>query len=333
MRFVVYSICLEFAAWSVFLLLSITVYLLLANRRATFEDFYNLSGLILTLILLFVTLRRVGKRFRLVSKKMLLTDTRTPILYLRSFYEEFEPDAVYYDKAKTDETLAQVLKTTGPLVAVGKPGDKLQPLGAIRVYFNDEVWREKVEALMAMSKLVIIQAGCTPGLEWEIATAIKRLKPEQLLFTFLSWQELDGVSRQSKYEVFAGQLKSISSLTLPERINGAYFLYFDQNWKPHLALLSGWKRYFFYLASLPGILLKSLANGSQGTFNKFPVQVWGIIRKSSVASVREVLRPVLKMQGVTLPLRETIIYIGLVLVITSSLIFFTLRIVIKLSFA
>nr|ALS90558.1 MetaGeneMark_Unknown Function [uncultured bacterium] len=129
---------------------------------------------------------------------MLLTDRRRPIIYLRSFYEEAEPDAIYYDKAKTDETLAQVLKTTGPLIAVGKPGDKLQPLGAIRVYFNDEVWQENVEVLMAMSRLVIIQAGLSPGLKWEMATARKLLKPEQLLFTFLSWQELDGDLRQSK---------------------------------------------------------------------------------------------------------------------------------------
>jgi hypothetical protein len=328
-RFLVYSIGLEIAAWSVLLLLSFTVYLLFASARSV-EGVYDLSGLVLALTILFVALRRVGKRFRLVSKKLLLTETRKPILYLRSFYEEAEPDAVYYDRARTDETLAQVLRTIGPLVAVGKPSDRLQPLGAIRVYFNNEVWREKVEALMSMSKLVMIQAGCSPGLEWEIATSVKRLKPEQLIFTFLSWQELDGDARQSKYEEFAMRLKSISHLALPERIDGAYFLYFKQNWKANLASLSGWTGSFFYLASLPGFLLKSFTNSSQGTFNKFPAQVSDTIRKSSVASVREALRPVLKMQGVTLPIWETMIYISLVLAIGASFIYLALRIALKL---
>jgi len=327
LRFVVYSVCLEFAAWLTFLLLSFVLYLLFVNK--TVEGTYDLAGFILALIMLFAALRRVSKRFRLVSKKMLLTDRRKPILYLRSFREEFEPNAIYYDKARTDETLAQVFRTTGPLVAVGRPGDTLQPLGAIRLYFSDDVWRENVEVLMALSRLVIIQAGRSPGLEWEMATAVKRLNPEQLLFTFLSWQELDGDSRQSRYEEFAGQLKFISSLTLPDRIDGAYFLYFDRNWKPHLASLSGWRRYFFYLASSPAILLKSFANTSSGTFNKIPIQVSDIIRKSSVASVREALRPVLKKHKVALPIWETIIYISLVLAFTASLMFFTLRILIR----
>jgi hypothetical protein len=324
-HFLFYSICLELIAWLALLDIIISL-------TSDISDPKNIRGrpysyiLVPYLLFLFIALRRVSKRYRLNPKKMLLTDTREPVLYLRAFYEESVPNVIYYDKAGTDETLAKVFKNVGPLVAVGKPSNKQQPLGAIRVYFNDEVWQENVKTLMSMSKLVVIQAGCSPGLEWEIATAIKYLKPQQLLFTFLSWQELEKASRQSKFIEFATQLKLVSNFDLPKQIDDAYFLYFDREWNPHFAWLSRWKIFFFFPPSSLLYLLMGLP--WQGTFHNLPqfIQIHGLFRKTSITSVREALRPVLKTQGIRLPALKTALNIsfilGIILIISFTLLIY-----------
>lgn len=310
-HFLFYSICLEIIAWLA-LLDVIYADMYLHFNRTSFREFPNLlpdPGIYL--LILFVALRRVSKRYRLNSKLILLTDTREPILYLRAFYEESAPNAIYFDKDRTDETLAKVLKNVGPLIAAGRPNDKQQPLGAVRVYFNDDAWQENIKNLMSISKLVVIQAGHSPNLNWEISTAMKCLKPHQLLFTFLAWQELDAVSRQLKFAEFATQLKLVSTFDLPKRIDDAYFLYFDREWKPRLASLCRCKTLLF---SIPQSFLE-LENYFQSTFHKFPrfIKIHGIFKKVSVTSVRESLRPVLKIQGIRLPFLRTILNISFTL--------------------
>jgi hypothetical protein len=331
-QFLFYSTCLEFVAWLALLDFSIHIIsdITISIKRGPDGDDspYNLSSF---LFILFLVLRRLSKRYRTDSKKMLLTDTREPILYLRAFYEEFEPKVIYYDKARTDEALAKVLKNIGPLVAVGKPGDKIHPLGAIRVYFNENDWQENIKNLMSISKLVVIQAGHSPSLEWEIATAIKCLKPQQLLFTFLSWQQLEKASRQSEFKKFAIQLKLISNFDLPQLIDAAYFLYFDREWNPHFASLSGWKRYFFNL--IPLLYGLSILRPPQNTFHNLGrfVNIYGLLRKTSLTCVRETLRPVLKKQSIRLPILRTIIYIGFVLGFIFYLIIFFIVLIYLLS--
>jgi hypothetical protein len=311
-QFLFYTICLEFVAWVALLDFSIHV---ISDIRVIMGMVSNTDGVrfpYVYFLFLFVTLRRLSKRYKINSKKMLLTDTREPILYLRAFYEEFNPRVIYHDKVRTDETLAKILKNVGPLVAAGKPSDKLQPVGAIRVYFNDDEWQENVKSLMDISKLVIIQAGHSPSLEWEIVTGVKYLKPQQLLFTFLSWQELEKASRQSEFKKFAAQLKLISNIELPQLDDGAFFLYFDSEWNPHFVSSIGWKRYFFNLIPLLCGLLLPTPRGTFHNLNRF-VQIHGIFRKTSVTSVREALRPVLRTEGIRLPVLETIFNISFAL--------------------
>ena len=310
-HFLFYSICLEIIAWLA-LLDVIYADMHLQFYGKSFREFPGiLPDLGVFLLILFVALRRVSNRYRLNSKKILLTDIRQPVLYLRAFYEESAPNAIYFDKDRTDETLAKVFKNVGPLIAAGKPNDKQQPLGAVRLYFDDEAWQENIKVLMSMSKLVVIQAGHSPSLDWEISTAMKCLKPHQLLFTFLAWQELDAVSRQSKFVEFATQLKLVSAFDLPKRIDEAYFLYFDREWKPRLASLCKWKAALF---SIPRSIL-GLEIFWQSTFHHFPrfINIHGIFIKASITSVRESLRPVLKIQGIRLPFLRTILNISFTL--------------------
>jgi hypothetical protein len=216
--------------------------------------------LLLGFINLFFPLRkllRLKKRYSFDSQVRLLEDERGPILYLRSFYQdtvesdlevggfvdEFTRTESNLPKKSPEERLVAVLTSVGPVVAVGKPKEKLPQLGTIRFYFDDSDWQEKVEALMKLSQIVVIQAGHSHGTEWEMLTAIKLLNPERLIFSFVHWQTLSRRERQLDYEIFRMQVSRIYRFNLPEKINSAYFMYFRNDWVPRFACIKGWKKY------------------------------------------------------------------------------------------
>jgi hypothetical protein len=80
-----------------------------------------------------------------------------------------------------EEELAHAFAEVGPLVAVGAPGEELPELGAARVHLAHDAWRTGVEELLARSRFVIVRAGATPGLVWEMVTAARTVAPERLL--------------------------------------------------------------------------------------------------------------------------------------------------------
>jgi hypothetical protein len=47
----------------------------------------------------------------------------------------------------------------GPFVAIGRPGERLPQLGAIRLYVADPEWQEMVTRLMSEAALVVLRAG------------------------------------------------------------------------------------------------------------------------------------------------------------------------------
>ena len=309
-RFVLYSLALGLLALIPLAVVVQAPYSIIKDfKRGSFE----LNPFILTFWLaLFFLLWRLSKRFYANTRKMLLKDSRSPILYLRSFSLETSEESKRLNNldAKPDETLTTVFKQVGPLIAIGKPGDTLSPLGATRLYFDHHKWKKNVEALMSFSKLVIIEANnpsklSSTGIEWEISTTIKRLKPQQVIYSFLSWQQLSKGSRQEEYEVFVKHLMRIygealgRSVGLPYYSGNPYFMHFDQNWNPKLISLNGWKRHFFENVPVPTVLWKLL-----------PSQ---LISRTSAASVREALRPILNKQGIKLPIWRTGLYIALCL--------------------
>jgi hypothetical protein len=318
-RFVFYSIALGLIVLG---LLIVGIYLIVEHTRR--ED---LSGVSLNWVIVYLgaitLLWRLSRKFRINSQDIVLRDVRSPILYLRSFSEEANEEGEYRDEAKSDEILALAVREVGPLVAVGNPGERLQSLGAARLYFENKEWRENVEALMSLSRFVIIQAGFSSklnesGLEWEMLTAMKRLKPEQLIYSFVSWQKLSRHSRQNQYEIFVMQYERIHGGGLPLLIGDSYFLYFDQNWRPSLASLTGWKGMLFWIVALPSVVWKILdyvvSRGQGSAFaNYIYLPTPAIFRKASAASVREALRPILDIQGIKLPIWRTALYVSFVL--------------------
>ncbi|CAI7979048.1 putative transferase [Frankia sp. Hr75.2] len=80
-----------------------------------------------------------------------------------------------------EERLSAALSWAGPMVAVGRPGEKLAPRGAVRMYLPLNDWKEPVRSLMQGASLVVILCGSGPGTLWEIGEAVRTVAPERLV--------------------------------------------------------------------------------------------------------------------------------------------------------
>jgi hypothetical protein len=179
-----------------------------------------------------------AKRFdsRLASK-LVSEDTRSPIVYLRSFSDD--PRAGRHlgmasFSVNTEEgELAELVKDIGPLVAIGRPNEELPYYGAARTYVGEADWQARVTRLLSQAPLVMVRAGTTPGLWWEVQECVKRVSPEKLVVL------ISGNRRM--YDEFCRMARDIFPCRLPEyngRMVGATtlraVLYFDRDWTPHL---------------------------------------------------------------------------------------------------
>lgn len=184
--------------------------------------------------LLYKTMRfsRKARRYRRRPHNVFRRDPREPILYLRAFSEEYGERIDAFFPRTEEEKLAAFYGTYGPTVAIGNPEEEIPLLGAVRIYFADEVWQAGVLYLMSVAKLVVVQAGFAPGLLWELGVARFRLAPERLVISFAAWSEIDPQSRLLHYERFKNYVSELLQLTLPPAIGVRSTIGFGSKWEP-----------------------------------------------------------------------------------------------------
>jgi hypothetical protein len=137
---------------------------------------------------------RGRKKSILLPSSEELINISDPIVYLRSFKDDsissgfsgvsIKAINTYRPKAFVtgEEKLIKKLSSMGRVVAIGKPREQLPELGAERVYVRDDEWQRVVAGWMDRARLVVLRIGGTEGLWWEVQEAIRRVKPERLLF-------------------------------------------------------------------------------------------------------------------------------------------------------
>jgi hypothetical protein len=148
-----------------------------------------------------------------------------PVLYLRSFASDQR-------FADAEEAMADyVFSGHAPFIAIGKPGDKLPPLGASRVYVDHNEWQNAVMQHLDRAQLVIILIGSTPGLGWELTECRQRIDPRRLLILVSA--------NRTDYESFSSVAKN-ASIELPAISQLGNFaaggliglVKFDKQWGP-----------------------------------------------------------------------------------------------------
>jgi hypothetical protein len=125
--------------------------------------------------------RRSARRGAVVRRG----DSRPPVLLLRSFGDDMMRLETGAKWTRTNDILrrgmtferivVKHLDSIGPVIAIGKPGEALAPLGAARDYVGDEVWQQEVEQRMREAALIVLMLGTSEGLAWELLR-VRRLQ-------------------------------------------------------------------------------------------------------------------------------------------------------------
>ena len=99
-------------------------------------------------------------------------DTRPPVLILR----EFNDDALgaELNQARSFEHFfTRELDRIGPTISVGRPGERLAPLGASRDYLDTHDWKSAVGTLIDDAAVVAFLLGDSESLLWEFRRTIE----------------------------------------------------------------------------------------------------------------------------------------------------------------
>jgi hypothetical protein len=108
------------------------------------------------------------------ADELLARDRRRPVVLLRSFGDEDlalvagQTHGHNVRLARLEEAVADRFRPFGPLVAIGNPRETLPRLGAARSYHSEMEWRWAVIGLMREALLIVVIAGLTAGLRWEL---------------------------------------------------------------------------------------------------------------------------------------------------------------------
>jgi hypothetical protein len=138
--------------------------------------------------------RRARRRALLPAAELGKKNPRPPVLYLRSFHDDEIKMRARAANGRSnlervlsirfEEVITDHLWRYGPVVAIGRPGEQLPPLGAARDYVSDEHWQQKVEQLMLAASLIVIVLGRTEGLAWELGKLIELRLVRKLVVLF-----------------------------------------------------------------------------------------------------------------------------------------------------
>jgi len=197
--------------------------------------------LVITLPMIFVGLPLYWRGRQYAAKAVaerLISDSKPDVLYLRAFETDpsFWVSDVMSGWLTEEEQLRDVLQPFGDLVAIGKPGETLPTPGAARLYASDAEWKKVVTDQMQTARLVVIRAGTSGGLLWELKEVVQVVNPKKLLILIRNMRKKD-------YESFKKEADQIFNTTFPKIdelkrfwslwwvVSG--FVRFSPNWNPN----------------------------------------------------------------------------------------------------
>ncbi|MGA9993898.1 MAG: hypothetical protein WBP93_00725 [Pyrinomonadaceae bacterium] len=184
---------------------------------------------------------RARQRKTLMSATELLSsDTRPPVLYLRSFKDD-ETTSRLLNLSTEEQELATVMLEIGPFIAFGEPGEEFPEPGAARLYAEEKHWQDMVENLMSRARLVVARLGDTESFWWELRTARHLVRPERLLLLIPEDKNVYEEFRRKAMKVFPCHLpyhefRPVGHFS-KSHISVEGILYFEPDWTPRLQKL------------------------------------------------------------------------------------------------
>lgn len=211
-----------------------------------------------------------------------LTPNERIVLFLRSFND----DSVFAQSAATrfrglgpalwsDTTTAADVRTEeqqiaaavapfGRMVALGSPDDSLPALGAARAYASDDTWRSEVFAALGHAECVVLAAGSSRNLAWEVDQVVRADCPARLVLTVGHDQEQYARFRNALGSMFPRGLPAYPAVSLRQRLLRARsvraVIWFDNDWTPHMQVLAGWIPFIGFAGRTQRTVRRSLGN-------------------------------------------------------------------------
>ena len=155
---------------------------------------------------------------------LLRKDLRAPILYLRNFRRD--------DLVGVEQELCALLGERGPVVGIGRPGEKISRTGAARFFVDNDHWQEAVIRVVGSASLVVMFMGESVALEWEVTTLTRIFSPEKLVLYLPTLRRMN--YRVSAYEGFRRRFETLFPKGLPPNMGVATLIAFTADWTPRL---------------------------------------------------------------------------------------------------
>ena len=205
--------------------------LLLEREWATFfRNVDDLAKLILAVAVLMVAgaFWRFGRRLNLRRRNDIILKDKPPVLLLRSFSDDVAGipsnmlvPRLFRRRKRLEEMIGEELTRAGPFVAIGKPGERLPQIGASRLYLDDSEWQTVVQSYIARSGLIIMIAGKTHWVQWELRNVIAQGRIARLLIVFPRIKETD---RAERWLNLRAAFDATGSLASAARVDVGYAL-------------------------------------------------------------------------------------------------------------
>jgi len=186
-----------------------------------------------------------GRQYRAkATAQSIIGDSKPDVLYLRAFDTDssvlrfvgwsFLLPRLIAGVVTEEEQLRDVLRPFGDLIAIGRPGEKLPTPGAARLYVSDAEWQSVVSDQMRSAALVVIRAGHSTSLLWELKQAFENLDPTKVLILVLKMKTKD-------YAVFREEVSKMLGVAFPDAFRGfgrvSGFVRFSSDWTPNMLRL------------------------------------------------------------------------------------------------
>ena len=141
------------------------------------------------LLLIPYLLKPIKKLANPSARLLLKIDRRPCVLYLRSFSLDSEiiGNSEKYSvlpKKSIEEILSRTTSKIGPFIAIADPKSKLQSIGAAKTKFGDHEWQSVVHDYTLKSKFIVMLAGDTTAIDWELSKIKSDNKDMDLLILF-----------------------------------------------------------------------------------------------------------------------------------------------------
>lgn len=122
--------------------------------------------------------------------------------------------------------MAEIFNEIGPYLAIARPGESAawSDVGSAKIKVADDHWQARVLEVLETASIVIIEAGVSEWLIWELEQVVAKAAPRKVLLILPNYEE--------DYGRFCRLTRSVLPVPLPTQKPETRFMMFDDWWNP-----------------------------------------------------------------------------------------------------